>query len=226
MNTTEKIRAVLREHNLDVSDLARRMGLNPVSVRQHLNRGSIPAKHLQAYARALGVPVAQLIGDEPLATGATLPAAAEMPPVTIAGIDYLALPVYDIGAAAGAGTLVIENADGDAVSYSVFRQSWLRGVTSAPPERLAVLRISGDSMWPTLHHGDSVLVDMTVTAVGRDGIYVIRVGDEVQCKRCSRHPVSGSLTIASDNAAYPTYQDVRPAGLSVLGRVIWTGRTV
>jgi phage repressor protein C with HTH and peptisase S24 domain len=81
-------------------------------------------------------------------------------------------------------------------------------------------------MWPTLHHGDSVLVDLTVTAVGRDGIYVIRLGDEVQCKRCSRHPVSGALTIASDNASYPTYQDVRPAGLSVLGRVIWTGRTV
>lgn len=225
MNAAEKIRAVLHEQNLDASDLARRMGLNPVSVRQHLNRGSIPAKHLQAYARALGVAVAQLVGDEPLAPAA-LPTAAEVAPVTIAGIDYLALPVYDIGAAAGAGTFVLESADGDAVSYSVFRQSWLRGVTSASPDRLAVLRISGDSMWPTLHHGDSVLVDMTVTAIGRDGIYVIRLGDEVQCKRCSRHPVSGALTIASDNAAYPTYQDVRPAGLSVLGRVIWTGRTV
>jgi phage repressor protein C with HTH and peptisase S24 domain len=226
MNAAEKIRAALREHNLDASDLARRMGLNPVSVRQHLNRGSIPAKHLQAYARALGIPVAQLIGDDPMPPMDTLPVVAEVAPITIAGIDYLALPVYDISAAAGAGMLVVENADGDAVSYSVFRQSWLRGVTSAPPDRLAVLRISGDSMWPTLHHGDSVLVDLTVTAVGRDGIYVIRLGDEVQCKRCSRHPVSGALTIASDNASYPTYQDVRPAGLSVLGRVIWTGRTV
>lgn len=226
MDTTDRIEALLRERGITAADLARRLGQKPVTIRQHLNRGSIPARLLASYARALDVSVGFLLG-----TGDDAPAPERLvvhraDAVTIAGIEYAPLPVMDISAAAGHGQLVQEGTDGEPIGYSVFRTSWLRGVTSAPLERLVVIRIAGDSMWPTLHHGDSVLVDTTIASVGRDGIYVIRLGDEVQCKRCSRHPVTGALTIASDNAAYPTYADIQPAGLAVLGRVIWTGRTM
>jgi phage repressor protein C with HTH and peptisase S24 domain len=227
MDVIEKIKALMSARELNPTALARRMNVPPVTVTQRFNRGSIPAKALPAYARALGVSVAELVSDAPVPTSSAAPIEpAERSSLTIAGLDYVALPVYAISAAAGDGQLVNERDDGDVISYSVFRSSWLRGVTSAPTNRLAVLRIAGDSMWPTLHHGDSVLVDLTVTAIGRDGVYVIRVGDEVQCKRCSRHPTTGALTIASDNPAYPTYSDIKPAGLAVLGRVIWTGRTM
>lgn len=227
MGTTERIEALLRERGISAADLARRLGQKPVTIRQHLNRGSIPARLLASYARALDVSVGFLLGAGDDATHAPSPVVApRAEAVTIAGAEYAPLPVMDISAAAGHGQLVQEGADGEPVGYSVFRTSWLRGVTTAPLERLVVIRIAGDSMWPTLHHGDSVLVDTTISSVGRDGIYVIRLGDEVQCKRCSRHPVTGALTIASDNSAYPTYADIQPAGLAVLGRVIWTGRTM
>lgn len=212
---------------MSIADLARRVGQEAGTVRQQLNRGSIPSRVLPLYARALGVNVDYLMGRGDDAPAIEPRAVAQrIEPLTIGGVEYAPLPVMDISAAAGAGQLVQMAADGAAVSFAVFRTSWLRGVTSAPLDRLVVIRIAGDSMWPTLHNNDSVLVDTTVGAIGRDGIYVIRLGDEVQCKRCSRHPVTGALTIASDNAAYPTYADIRPAGLSVLGRVIWAGRTM
>lgn len=230
MSTSNRVRQLLREQKLTAVDLAKRMGQPAGTVRQHLNRGSIPASYLTQYARALGVSLEQLLGTAASTGMLALPpprlVSPRAEPVMIAGLEYAPLPVMDISAAAGAGRLVPENADGEAVSHSVFRTSWLRGVTSAPLERLVVIRIAGDSMWPTLHHGDSVLVDTTISSIGRDGVYVIRLGDEVQCKRCSRHPVSGALTIASDNSAYPTYTDIQPNGLVVLGRVIWAGRTM
>ncbi len=227
MGTTERIEALLRERGISAADLARRLGQKPVTIRQHLNRGSIPARLLASYARALDVSVGFLLGTgDEAAPAPSHIVALRTEAVTIAGAEYAPLPVMDISAAAGHGQLVQESVDGVPIGYSVFRTSWLRSVTSAPLERLVVIRIAGDSMWPTLHHGDSVLVDTTISSVGRDGIYVIRLGDEVQCKRCSRHPVTGALTIASDNSAYPTYADIQPAGLAVLGRVIWTGRTM
>lgn len=227
MDIARSINTLLRARNMSIADFARRVGEEAGTVRQQLNRGSIPSRVLPVYARALGVSVDYLMGRGDDAPAIEPRAVAQrIEPLTIGGEEYAPLPVMDIAAAAGAGQLVQMAADGAAVSFSVFRMSWLRGVTSAPIDRIVVIRIAGDSMWPTLHHGDSVLVDTTVGAIGRDGIYVIRVGDEVQCKRCSRHPVSGALTIASDNSSYPTYSDIRPAGLAVLGRVIWTGRTM
>jgi phage repressor protein C with HTH and peptisase S24 domain len=139
------------------------------------------------------------------------------------GEEFRAIPVYDIRAAAGAGAH--NHGTEEPITWTVFRAEWLRRVTRSP-ELLSVLRVTGDSMHPTLHDGDTVLVDRGVRSVGRDAIYILRLGDDVQCKRCSRHPTTGILTIASDNERYPTYTDIRPdsAGLEVIGRVIWTGR--
>jgi phage repressor protein C with HTH and peptisase S24 domain len=139
------------------------------------------------------------------------------------GEEFRAIPVYDIRAAAGAGAQ--NHGAEEPITWSVFRTEWLRRV-SRTPDLLSVLRVTGDSMHPTLHDGDTVLIDRGVRNVGRDGIYILRLGDDVQCKRCSRHPTTGILTIASDNQRYPTYTDIRPdsAGLEVIGRVIWTGR--
>lgn len=142
--------------------------------------------------------------------------------VIVHGQEFSAIPVYDIRAAAGAGA---ENHHEEPLTWAVYRVEWLRRVSRSPGE-LSVIRVTGDSMRPTLHDGDTVLVDRSVRAVGRDAIYIIQLGADIQCKRCSRHPTNGLLTIASDNPAYPTYSGIKPDGLRVLGRVIWTGRGI
>ena len=144
--------------------------------------------------------------------------------IDIGGDAYVQIGVYDIRAAAGAGS--INASDGVPEHFNLYRLDWLRRVTTAQPSQLAVIRVAGDSMWETLHDGDHVLVDRTVRLVKRDGIYIIRRLDELQVKRVAAHPVSGLLTVKSDNPAYTVWENIRPKDLPVEGRVIWLGRNI
>ena len=40
------------------------------------------------------------------------------------------------------------------------------------------------------------------------------------------HPVKKLLTIKSDNAAYPTYDGIKPDDVTIMGRVVWIGRSL
>jgi phage repressor protein C with HTH and peptisase S24 domain len=139
------------------------------------------------------------------------------------GEEYIALPVFDVRAAAGAGSL---NQDEDAVTHNFFRHQWLRSVTNAAASALAIIQVDGDSMWDTLHHGDHVLIDRTQNSFSRDGIYALEMGEGLQIKRVSIHPTTKLLTVKSDNDAYPTWADIKHDDVIFAGRVIWIGRQV
>jgi phage repressor protein C with HTH and peptisase S24 domain len=145
--------------------------------------------------------------------------------VEFAGTSYAAVGVWDIQVSAGHGIIPY---DGEPEAFNLFRVDFLRTVSRAPLGMLAAIRVSGDSMANTLHNGDHVLVDRTINRVGRDGIYVIRLGadDEIMVKRCARHPGSKTLQIKADNPEYPTYDGIRDEDIQVLGRVVWLGRNV
>lgn len=67
------------------------------------------------------------------------------------------------------------------------------------------LRIQGDSMEPTIHNGDTVIVEETPDA--EDGQIVIALvnGDDGVCKRLRKYR-DGSVALLSDNAMYnPMY---------------------
>lgn len=143
--------------------------------------------------------------------------------VDVAGDSYFFVPAYDVRAAAGAGALGHSEA---AIYRLPFRLHWLGQVTKSPPNRLAVIQIDGDSMQPTLMHGDHVLIDRGDTAAGRDGIYVLDLGDGLVVKRTTVNPATARLTIGSDNPAYQTFTDIDPSDVHFAGRVIWIGRRV
>jgi phage repressor protein C with HTH and peptisase S24 domain len=90
-----------------------------------------------------------------------------------------------------------------------------------------VIRVGGDSMQPTLHADDDLLVDHD-DAAGRlrDGIYVLRTDDTLLVKRLSVHPVGRRLTIQSDNPAYGDLPDIAPDQVHLIGRVVWAGRRI
>jgi phage repressor protein C with HTH and peptisase S24 domain len=137
--------------------------------------------------------------------------------------NYERLPVFDLKTAAGRDPL----GDGaQAVSYAMFRSSWLRNLTATPFSQLAVVQMSGDSMEPTLNHGDQALADTTQTNLRREGLYVLRLEDILMIRRVTMHPATRRVTISSDNARYKPYEDLDPDGLNALGRLIWIGRTL
>ena len=145
--------------------------------------------------------------------------------VQIGGDRFAMLPVYDAAASAGPGT---EAEDAAPIYRLAFRADWLRRVTRADLSELAVITVDGDSMEPTLRQGDNVLVDLSQNRPGRkDGIYVLRTDGGLQVKRVAVHPISGRVTIISDNREhYPSFTDLPPEEVAVLGRVIWLGRQI
>lgn len=150
------------------------------------------------------------------------PASAEI--ISMGGDTWALLPVYDATASAGHG----QDIDRESVMHRIaFREEWIRTVTKAPLDQLAVISVDGDSMEPTLRPGDSVLIDFRQSnPADKDGIYVIRTGNGLQVKRVQVELGKGLITVRSDNPAYEPQRSLNPDDIHVIGRVIWLGRQV
>ena len=196
--------------------LAGAAGLNETAVRDILVGKSKHPRHdtVQKLAGALGCSMADLL-EAPARTREAVPAP---PPFED---ELVFVPSYEVAAAAGEGIVIdVEYETG----RLAFRRDWLNRVTAAAPEDLAVIAVHGDSMYPTLADGDTILVDLTQRTPSRDGIYIIRFGEFVLVKRLLLDPVRRLVTISCDNENYPPLAPVEPPDIDVAGRVIWVGR--
>jgi phage repressor protein C with HTH and peptisase S24 domain len=120
--------------------------------------------------------------------------------------------------------LVDESAE--PLGVMLFEMQWIRSVTRAAPEHLAVVRVDGDSMRDTLADGDWVLIDRTQTRINREGIYALRIGDACWIKRISLNLRDRLVAIISDNQNYRV-QELPEEDLAIIGRVVWiVGRKI
>lgn len=201
MNRISKLRD---DRGWSQADLAKKLRTTAVSVGRYEkqdNRLTLPL--LRNIAKIFGTSVAVVIGE----------AEAE---------GTVPVPAYDIRAAAGSGAVALNT---EPKHYLHFREQWLRGLASNIGA-LIVLEIRGDSMWETLHDGDHALIDRNQKNPRREGLYVLRIDDDLVVKRLSMHPVTKLLTIKSDNPQYPTYTDINPEDVVIEGRVVWIGRAL
>jgi phage repressor protein C with HTH and peptisase S24 domain len=154
------------------------------------------------------------------------PPEAEVPPVAKsqppAGFleRFFFVPKANARLAAGAGIVAEEGTTGD--QYA-FRKDWLK-LVARDTERLILVDVEGDSMLPTLHDKDTVLIDLTRRAIRTGRIYAIGVDDVVQIKRLEILP--GRIRVVSDNQALFKPFEVSPDEIRVLGQMIWFARTV
>ncbi len=218
----EGVRAVLdqliRDRGDDYASLSRLLGRNAAYVQQFIHRG-VPKKLDEDDRRTL----AEYFGVAETLLGGPNLALVRGAASTKARSDVIMVPRLAVGASAGPGAL---DADDAPLGQIGFETRWLRQL-SANPKALSVIQVSGDSMSPTLVDGDDILVDRADGAERiRDGIYVLRVDDSLIVKRLTINPVQLSFSVRSDNAAYPDWNDVNPANIDIVGRVIWTGRRI
>ena len=204
------LQRLIEERGEDYAGLSRLIGRNPAYIQQYIKRGS-PRRLAEADRRLL----ARYFGvDEALLGG------LEAGP----GRGLVPVPRLDVGASAGAGAF-----DGDERPrpHFAFDPAWLRRVARGPLDLLSVIRVTGDSMAPTLGDGDDILVDRGDGAERvRDGIYVLRIDEALVVKRVAVDPAARTLSIRSDNPAYPGWPDCAPGALDIVGRVVWTGRRI
>ncbi len=99
-------------------------------------------------------------------------------------------------------------------------------VSFSAPHNLRLLTGYGDSMSPTFNDGDVLLIDMGVTDLTLDAVYVMERHDQLYVKRIQRR-TTGALRMISDNPVYPP-EDIDPNrdGFDVRARVlcVWNFR--
>src|SRR5215213_10193428 len=200
------------ERGEDFAGLSRMLGCNPAYIQQFVRRG-VPKRLKEEERRKLARYFAiseSLLGGPP-----------EDPP---AADGLVSVKRHPVAASAGPGSFVAEELGRP---YFAFDQRWLKALTSTPPANLSVVRVEGDSMSPTLGAGDDILVDLgDSTDRLRDGIYVLRVDEAVIVKRIALHPMGRTVTVQSDNPAYPDWPNFDIDEINCIGRVIWAGRKV
>lgn len=234
----DRITTAMDAQGVGQAELARRLGIKQPSVHSLLNSSAGRTKYILDVARALGVRAEWLqYGENPMYpaddSGSNRAVqrnaggeAADLADgaIYIAGRDWISVPRYDAAMSAGPGAIVDPNAE--PLGYQLFEMQWIRAVTRASADRLAIVEVSGDSMEPTLRDGDWVLVDRSQRQANREGVYALAVGDAVWVKRISLNLREKLIQVLSDNSQYPM-QELTEEDLSIVGRVVWiVGRKV
>lgn len=125
----------------------------------------------------------------------------------------------EVRAAAGAGQ--VTPTDQMVVNVRVNAVDW-RNYVGLSPKNVKVITVHGDSMKPTLHHGDQILVDTACHHFTDDAIYVFLQGDMLRVKRVQLN-IDGSIDVKSDNAhgfETKSYSATDAAEFNIVGKVI------
>lgn len=116
------------------------------------------------------------------------------------------------------------------VDYLAFKKDWLQYSMDVHDQALALIKMKGDSMSPTLKNNDLMLTDLTQLRLEDDSIYVLSIKNELVVKRVQRK-LNGAFVITTDNSQNQnTHQEEideeTAMDLPVIGKVIWYGRVI
>jgi phage repressor protein C with HTH and peptisase S24 domain len=203
---------LIAERREDYAGLSRMLGRNSAYIQQYIKRG-VPGRLSEEDRRKL----ARYFDVEESLLGG--------PPRQLEpSKDLIPIPRFDIRASAGHGAFTEVEMP---IAHLGFDQGFLKQLCNARPSDLSIIRVRGDSMFPTLADGDDIMVDRSVAGARlHDGIYVLRRDDTLTVKRIAVHPGTRKITISSDNSSYPSWPDCDPEEVDVIGRVVWAGRKI
>ncbi len=225
----QTLERLIAARGVSLAGVSQLLGKNPAYIQQFIKRGTpkrlderdrrILAQFFGVSEQALGAPDEALVpGQGRAMRGPVRSGAPRSLPQRMRLIPRLA-----VGASAGPGALADDEAP---VAEIAFDEAWLRRL-GAGSDAVTMIRVEGDSMAPTLSDGDDILVAMHggTGTPRRDGIHVLRMDDALIVKRLAFRP-DGRLSVTSDNALYPSFPDLAPESVHIVGRVIWAGRRV
>jgi phage repressor protein C with HTH and peptisase S24 domain len=206
----ENLDRLIQERGVNYSSVSRLLGRNAAYIQQYIRRGS--PRELDEKDRLV---LSRFFGVDEKVLGA--PTRREGPVVQLVQV-----PILDVDASAGHGALA--EMESKCAQFG-FEENWLRRLTASKASSLSIIHVLGDSMEPTLHNGDEVLVDLgDGQSRLRDGIYVLRMDDTLSVKRIAIEPQGRKISVTSDNPAYPSWNGLDRRNINIVGRVLWFGR--
>jgi phage repressor protein C with HTH and peptisase S24 domain len=221
MNTlSERIAYILEQRGISQSALAVRVGIKQPSVAAWLSGKTkkIEGENLLNTAAALGVhPEWLATGSGPIYKDGQEEGTF---PRTPSEADYALIPHYSTKGACGNGFM---NEHVELKGGLAFRRDWLNRF-GLDEKTACVISASGDSMFPSINDGDTILIDQRIAPVRSGEVYAVVIDEEVYIKRLAKE--FGITVLRSDNPSKATYPDISvPPGhdLTVIGRVVWRG---
>lgn len=169
----ERIKAASEEGGLSPIDMADRAGVSHTTVYRWINGESEPRRNaLAAFAEANGIALQWLkTGEGPMREGGAGQADPDYA-YFYAESDHALIPLVRVAAGAGNGREPFEE---EIDAYMAIDRVQLRRELGADPARLVLMTVSGDSMMPTLHPGDRILVlRYQGEPIMDGGVYVLR----------------------------------------------------
>ena len=136
------------------------------------------------------------------------------------GSETVDIQRLDLSVSMGHGTLIEGYVENEPVTFDL---AFIRAITRAATKNLRLITGIGDSMYPTLNDGDTILIDTSDRRLSKlDGIYWVNVYGAANLKRL-RAIGKGRVLIKSDNPAVDD-QEVDAEDLLIEGRAIWVAR--
>lgn len=200
-------------------ELGRRMGTSGQQI-ERLEKGlrSLKQEWIDKAAKALGVSPAQIITPMTESNQPVVP--DELPTKTVDAGEVVQIQKLDISLSMGPGAHIEDYVEDELISFDL---SFLRSFTRTAPHFLKVVKGIGDSMYPTLNWGDTILIDTSDPHLTKqDGIYWINIYGAAGIKRL-RAISPEKIEIKSDNSDVPD-QEVAAEDLRIYGRAIWAIR--
>lgn len=217
MTLGSRLAALMENKSISQSALAREIGVSQQTIGKLVRGDSLSSVHLHRIARALETNVDYLLGDtdDPAPASLALRRPTHRAPIVEHG-DTVEVAVSDVSYGMG-GAFVDDSVS--QTSIERFPRSFIRLFTRGPFAQLYFATGIGDSMQPTIHHNDLVLIDRSQDALRvSDQLWAISTGSIGMIKRVRVIP-SGSVLLVSDNQDVSDYA-VGEDELHLIGRVV------
>lgn len=236
MGIASKLKSLINDQS--VNQWARDHGLPPQTVHEWIKRDRMPrSAGLKTLIDATGMPKEWWLRGEgckpeeinqypSVAPALTRVVARDSIAATQMSLnDFANMPKYAIKSIRNNHAASVESEQ--VVDYLAFKKDWLQYSMNIYDQALALIRIKGDSMAPTLRNDDLILTDLSQSRIDDDSIYVLSIKNELVVKRIQRK-LNGSFVIMTDNDAYkPEEMNEEDAmSLPVIGKVVWFGRRI
>ena len=212
---------LIQDRRTSQSALARDVGVSQPTIGRLITGETRETGKIIELARALNTTPEYLIGETddhgPSARIVVAPPALIEDDADLVEIDSIDLK-YGMG-----GTFL--DTDHIEVEKVKFSRSWISQFTSSPPHMLCSTKGAGDSMMPTIHDQDVVIIDRSQTRPEMgDKIWAIIYSGWAMIKRPRAQP-DGTIRISSDNQLIR--DDFATDGdLFIVGRVVAVVKSV
>lgn len=209
---SQRFRDKAESQRLSFAEIARRSGVSKDSIDKYAQGGvdNPRGATLDKIAGVLGVTKEWLL----FGSGNDSPQESN-------GLSMI--PLYEFKPGMGGGGIIL---DENPTGYMPISREYLKSMR-LDTAALMALECEGDSMSPTLHSGDQVLVNKADRNPARGGIFAIFDSNTLVVKRIEKIPASDPvmLRLISDNQHHSTY-DVIADDTNIIGRVVWYARRI